>query len=66
MIIKCMMLSIFQIVLPSLGSYCLISTSSTQSAGNQPVRPLTLPSQNPPSPMDSTGGTNNKNMVNST
>ncbi len=26
------------------------STSSTQSAGNQPVRPFTVPSQNPPSP----------------
>lgn len=40
--------------LPSRGSYCLIWTSSTQSAGNHPVLPLTLPSQNPPSPIDRT------------
>lgn len=39
---------------PSRGSYCLIWTSSMQSAGNQPVRPFTLPSQKPPSPMDRT------------
>lgn len=31
-------------------------TSSTQSAGNQPVRPLTVPSQYPPSPTLSTLG----------
>lgn len=42
---------------PSRGSNCLIWTSSTQSAGNQPVLPLTVPSQNPPSPMDSTAHT---------
>lgn len=42
---------------PCRVSYCLIWTSSTQSAGNQPVRPFTVPSQKPPSPMLSTGGT---------
>ncbi|TNN70088.1 hypothetical protein EYF80_019764 [Liparis tanakae] len=31
-------------------------TSSTQSEGNQPVRPLTVPSQYPPSPMLNTRG----------
>lgn len=40
--------------LPCRVSYCRICTSSTQSAGNQPVRPFTVPSQNPPSPMLST------------
>lgn len=41
-------------VLPNRGSNCLIWTSSTQSAGNQPVLPLTVPSQKPPSPILST------------
>lgn len=48
-----------RVLLPSLGSYCLIWTSSTQSAGNQPVRPFTVPSQNPPSPMERTANTPN-------
>lgn len=41
---------------PCRESYCRICTSSTHSAGNQPVRPFTLPSQKPPSPMLSTVG----------
>ena len=32
------------------------ATSSTQSEGNQPVRPLTVPSQKPPSPTLNTAG----------
>lgn len=48
---------------PCRVSYCLICTSSTQSAGNQPVRPFTVPSQKPPSPMLSTGGTEARNAV---
>lgn len=47
-------------VLPSRGSYCLIWTSSTQSAGNHPVLPLTVPSQNPPSPILRTVGQRKK------
>lgn len=42
--------------LPCRGSYCRICTSSTHSAGNQPVRPFTDPSQKPPSPILSTAG----------
>lgn len=48
---------------PCRASYCLICTSSTQSAGNQPVRPFTVPSQKPPSPMLSTGGTEAREAV---
>lgn len=48
---------------PCRVSYCLICTSSTQSAGNQPVRPFTVPSQKPPSPMLSTGGTEARQAV---
>lgn len=48
---------------PCRVSYCLICTSSTQSAGNQPVRPFTVPSQKPPSPMLSTGGTEARRAV---
>lgn len=48
---------------PWRASYCLICTSSTQSAGNQPVRPFTVPSQKPPSPMLSTGGTEARQAV---
>lgn len=44
-------------------SYCRICTSSTQSAGNQPVRPFTVPSQNPPSPMLSTRGTEARQAI---
>lgn len=40
--------------LPCRGSYCRICTSSMHSAGNQPVRPFTVPSQKPPSPILST------------
>lgn len=39
---------------PCLESYWRICTSSTHSAGNQPLLPFTEPSQNPPSPMLST------------
>lgn len=49
--------------LPSLGSYCLIWTSSTQSAGNQPVLPLTVPSQKPPSPILSTDADRKKGKL---
>lgn len=42
--------------LPGRASNCRICTSSTHSAGNHPVRPFTLPSQKPPSPMLSTVG----------
>ena len=38
-------------------------TSSTQSEGNQPVRPLTVPSQYPPSPTLNTGGVARKSSV---
>ena len=48
---------------PCRVSYCLSCTSSTQSAGNQPVRPFTVPSQKPPSPMLSTGGTEARQAV---
>lgn len=41
--------------LPCLPSWERFATSSRQSEGNQPTRPLTWPSQKPPSPMLSTG-----------
>lgn len=46
--------------LPCRGSYCRICTSSTHSAGNQPVLPFTVPSQKPPSPILSTVGRKTK------
>lgn len=40
---------------PCFPSWERLATSSRQSEGNQPTRPLTWPSQKPPSPMLSTG-----------
>lgn len=40
---------------PCFPSCARFATSSRQSEGNQPTRPLTWPSQKPPSPMLSTG-----------
>ena len=52
-------------MLPCFASWERLATSSRQSEGNQPMRPLTWPSQKPPSPMLSTGwgvGTQNRNI----